>query len=351
MSQATQVKATPEVVPVIEMANQLFCLDDGDIDQNEVSENTVEFRGNGFNYELIDMYRDPSEVERKGEYTCSIPNAGDDGSNNEIVVESIKASRQTMFVVYDIYQPENKDSDWVCSGLLSLTLTTSETHEALLKETVDRLKKDNEASAVSMAKSLLESVASDDESLGRMAETLLTDMVASAVYVYDRDKDEIQPKGPVSVYHAIGMIDKMASKDMGQAWAGAFIASLLVEHTLVESFILQMSTSEQYDDNNYFTSKNVAVTDLVFVNGVQSVVLEDQGGEEIDADGYADILKEAIEDGSEWDIYDGFAPYRDDRDEFMVQVRRSDLKALLEGEQIDGAAVGKLVARTWECHQ
>lgn len=345
-------QSLPEVQSVIEIAQELFCVDQADIQEEVMEGNTVRFWGDAFNYELEEMYNDLSDLERKRDFYCFIPNAGDNGATNAITVESIKLEDgQTMFVVYDIYQPtRNNDESWDCSGELSLTLTTPETHDALLMETIEKVKKDSEVTAVSLANSLIEAVASDADAKARIFTGLLAEMFQNVGYVYRRNQNEVVPVGSLAVFHAIVEADRKLSSSLSKSWAGAMLGSLLLDHPLVESFIVNFSTSDEYDDNNYFTAKNAAISDVVFVNNVPSVKLEDEGDVEVDAFGYADLMQEGIED-CEYDLYDGFAVDPDGTDEFMVQVRRSDVKALLDFDVVDGVAVGKEIARTLECVQ
>lgn len=346
-------KIVPEVHPAVAMAEELFDLQYADIQDGELINETAVFHGYSFNYELTEMYSDQvsdqSAIVRNREFSCAVPNAADDGDTFAVTVESIKVvDGRTAFVVYEVYQPEYNDENWVCTGTLSFTLTTPETHEALLEKAIDGIRKSTEAMAVSLAKNLVESVASDPEAKARIVSQFLTEMTAKLGYAYDRKKDAIVPVEPMALYFALEKVREKAGAAISKSWAGAMLGSLLLDHPLVESFIVEFSTSDEYDDNNYYSAKHAEITDVVFKNQVPSVRLEDDGDVEVDAFGYAEIMQQGIED-CEWDLYDGFAADPDGNDEFMVRVCRSDLQQWLDADVVDSIAVGNEIARTMEC--
>jgi len=201
--------------------------------------------------------------------------------------------------------------------------------------------------AKSLAVFVLKGAAGKPENMAELVKGIMHDLVSDARFVFDKNADDIRSLGNIDTARAIVEVGKSSGKVLDRAWAGAYLAGLLHEHPLVESFDLELSTSQEYDDSNFFTAHNLSVTHLTFVNDVPSVVLEDSEGEEVEADQYADMLFDRIsmQDSAEYDLYAAFSGIDAD-DDFVVTVSRSALKELLEKDEADGLAVGEVVFAT-----
>ncbi len=341
----------PETFTVEALAKEIFEIDDS-YDTEEISADgtKVVYTGSSFNYELSEMYRS-AEVTRNGEYGVSVPHAGDDGSSNDVTIETIQFGEQSGVVVYDIYQPPMySDEDYVCSGSLTLILTNAENHEAVVKDLVEKARNDAKTTTVSLAVDLLKSVANDKpEDLAAMMKEAMLAVVKDARYVFDKNADDVISLGNVDAARTLYEAGRETGKVLDRSWAGAYIAELLHKHPLVESFSLDFSTSQEYDDHDYYTSHNLSLFGLEFVNDVPSVVMEDMEGEEYDADRYLDLLDDQIkmQDSAEYELYEGFCGV-DAEDNFKVTVTRSALKDLLEQDVIDGLAVSKVIMQSIE---
>lgn len=346
--QQAQQQQQAQLSTVEEFAADIFDLEDISADETTLSEDgsSVSYHGNSFNYELSPMYQ--NSVSRVGEYTVRIPNVGNDGSDREITIESVEKDGQRGIVVYDVYLPSAYyDEDWVCFGMLTLILTDAESHASRLKKEVESVKRDAMSTVKALAVSLLKNAA-DGQELAHLVKDVLVDLVDGARYAFDKNEDTVRPSGgDIDSARAIAEAGDAVTRTLDMSYAGACIAEILVRHPLVESFTVEFTTTQEYDDNNYFTAKNVNIVDLAFVNGVPSVILGDSGGEEVDPLEYADDILDKIRDeSSEYDLYDGFAgPDMVDED-FEVKVSRTALKSLLGQDTIDGLAVAKIVLAT-----
>jgi hypothetical protein len=108
-----------------------------------------------------------------------------------------------------------------------------------------------------------------------------------------------------------------------------------------------LTTTQEYDDQNYFNARNANVADLKFVDGVSSVNMEDFGGDEFDPAQYADYILDEIRDQSiEYDLHCGFAGSDERTEDLDVKVSRTALKDLLDADKVDGLAVAKILLAT-----
>lgn len=350
MQQAQQQHEPSQIGSVEDFAAAIFDLNGISIDETILSEDgsRVCYDGNSFHYELSQMYLDDNGISRVGEYTVGIPHAGDDGGDREITIESVEINGQRGIVVYDIYQPSTYyDEDWVCSGMLMIILTDPESHASRLKEEVEKIKRNAMLTVKSLVVSLLRNVAEGQE-LATLVKDVLVDLVDGARYAFDKNEDTVRPdSGDIDSARAIAEAGNAVTRTLDMSYAGACAAEILYKHPLVEAFTMEFTTTQEYDDNNYFTAKNVDIVDLEFVNGVPSATLEDSEGEEIDPVEYADDILDKIRDDSlEHDLYDGFAGHDMINEDFEVKVSRAALKDLLEQDTIDGLAVAKIVLAT-----
>lgn len=347
MQQAQQQQAQPSPVEkfVADVFDTEFIYGDVHISDDGTS---VSHHGNGFNFELSGMYRDGnSQLSRTVEYTVRIPCAADDGDAREVTIESIEKDGQRAIVIYDIYQPSTYlDDDWVCSGMLKVILTDAGNHADRLKKEVESAKRDALSTVKGLAVSLLRNAAQGQD-LAKLVSDVMVELANDARYVFDKN-DTVRPNGSdIASARAIAEAGESVTRVLDMSYAGACIAEILVENPLVESFTMEFTTTQEYDDNNYYTGRNLNIVDLKFVNGVPSVILEDSEGEEVDPVQYADDILDKIRDeSSEYDIHAGFAGPHSGNEDFEVEVSRTALKDLLEQETIDGLAVARIVLAT-----
>lgn len=347
--QQAQQQEQPGFSPVEEFSAAILDMADLSYDEMAISEDgtSVSYHGDSFHYELGPMYLAGSGAIRAGEYTVTIPNAADDGGTQEVTVESVEINGKRGIVVYDVYHPTSYyDEDWVCSGMLKVILTDAESHAERLKAEVARAKSGAMSTVKGLVLSLLKT-SGKGQDLANLVKAVLVDLVDDARYAYVKNEDSVQPSaGAIDAARAIGEAGDSVKHTLDMSFAGACLAEILIKHPKVESFTVECTTSQEYDDNNYYTAKNINIVDVAFVDGVAKAAQED-GDDEIDPVQYADGMADQIRDESlEYDLYDGLAGPDVVDEDFEVKVSRSALKDLLEQDVIDGLAVATVVLAT-----
>lgn len=349
MQQAQQIQEQVELRPVRHLANTLFDMDSICDDEPTLSDDgcSLTYEGSSFHYELAEMYRGDDELIQTHVYAAYIPNAADNGDSNEITIESVSLNGQSGIVIYDVYQPRtNSDDEWICNGTLKVILTDADNHEARLKEELDRADASTKATIKELISKMLNNPAVQDGKADLVKE-ILSEMTADARYVFDKSVRDVVPAGSIDLGRAVAQAGDNIQSALDTSFSGACIAEILARHPKVESFTLELSTSQEHDDNDFYTSRTINVVDLAFVDGVSGVEMEDFGGEEFDASRYADYILDEIRDQSiEYDIHCGLAGSDDRSADTDVKVSRTALKHLLDADQVDGQAVADIVLAT-----
>lgn len=307
---------------------------------------SITLSGDTFPLDMPDVYS-AIDLNRVCEYTLNIPNAGDSGDTNEITVDTIEVDGELGIVIYDVYKPvTTNDSEWVCPGILTLIKTDAETHADRLKTEVERAKSKAMDTVKQLAVSLLRNSAGGQD-LAHLVKAVLADLVDDARYAYVKSEDAVRPStGEVDVASAIAESGDSVQRMLDMSFAGACLADILIEHPMVESFTVECSTSQESNDHDYFTSKNINIIDVEFVGGVAQVTREGDD-EEIDPIQYAsDILDEIRDQSLEYDLYDGLAGPGVNNEDFEVVVSRTALADLLEQDVVDGLVVAKIIIAT-----
>lgn len=342
----------------IQQTNQTivdFALSIFDVDSNQVTAvdealQTVMFESSNFNYELLPMFNDPSEVELGRGNAVDLRYAGEDGSTRSITVQAFVTDGQQCIVEYDVWQPaEYNDEDWVCFGHLTLTVVDPETLESVMAEKTREIQLQQMEHSVGLAIGLLSGAVSQETPFKDVMDALLSSLWKTSTYVLDVETDNIE-EVDADRARALYEAGKRAGKRLDRAWGGAYLARMLKNHPEVESFKIDFETSTEYDDNNYYDAKNVALSELKFVGEATEAIWPDgkdaESAEKISASDYADSLQDEIrDDGDEWTLYDAFQP-EDESDEFSCVVRRANLASLLEAGKIDGHAAWEAIAPT-----
>lgn len=345
--QQAQQQEQPGFSPVEELAAKVLELDAFPEEMSLSEDGTcLTLSGDRFPIEVADIYR-AIDLNRVCEYTLSIPNAGDSGDTNEITVDSIEVDGERGIVICDIYQPTTTaDDDWVCTGMLTLIRTDAESHADRLKAEVERAKSDAMSTVKGLAVSLLKNSA-EGQDLADLVKAVLVVLVDDARYAYVKSEDSVQPSGgDINAARTIGEAGDSVKHTLDMSFAGACLAEILIKHPMVESFTVECTTSQEYDDNDYYTAKSINIVDVVFVNGAAKAARED-GDDEVDPVQYADDIADKIRDESlEYDLYDGLAGPDVVDEDFEVKVSRTALKDLLEQDTVDGLAVAKIVLAT-----
>lgn len=330
---------------IVDFAESIFDIGNTSVRDIDPNGQWVVFESYGFNYEIGPMFLDTEAVEMGAGHSVVQRFAGDDGSNREITVQSFTVGEQACLVEYDVWQPlEYSDEDWVCSGTLTLTLVAADAAEKAMAEKVESLRQMSFEHALHLAETGLASAVDGERSLADVLAGLLRQLDKHGGYFYDVKTDTIEQRD-AKIGYAIYEAGKAAGKRLDSAWGGAFVASLLVEHPAVESFRIEFDTSQEYDDNNYYTAKNVVIADLAFVGGATEA-LWPEDAEKVDASQYAESMQDEIDDnGDSWTLYDAFQPEAEP-DDFQCVVRRADLAHLLDAEEIDGLRVAEIIGKT-----
>lgn len=122
-----------------------------------------------------------------------------------------------------------------------------------------------------------------------------------------------------------------------QCWAGAYLAGMFLRHPWLQSLRITLTASAEYNDQGgTYRSVSNSATQVLPVPGMalpQSLV---NAGDFDDIEAIA-LIEEDL-DENDYDLYCAFNSAPNDYDDLVLDVSRSTIAHLLQGDPISGAA-------------